>query len=267
MDRMDRASHSLRRVAAGPAAIGRSSRRLTRVGVFLVDVASHVQRNLRPLPDGPETSRRQQAFASFVGANYCAMQGVELQVRGPIPRGPCLLVANHISYLDPFAIMAVAPSLAVAKSEVSSWPLIGELARDVGLLLLDRSDPYSGARVLLRARTLVERGVSVLTFPEGTTTRGEQVLPFKRGMFGLARRLGLAIVPIALRYSDARIAWVGDASFLPHFLRSSSYEQVTATLEFGEALDLQPKQSARALAERARAEIQHMLKSPAQDHR
>jgi len=262
---MDPAASLLPRLAAGPAALGRSSRRLTRTGLFMFDIASHVRKNLRPLPDAPERSRRQQSFAAFVAANYCAMQGVELRVRGPIPRGPCLLVANHLSYLDPFTIMAVVPTLAVAKREVSEWPLIGELARDVGLLLLDRSDPHSGARVLLRTRTLLERGVSVLTFPEGTTTVGGEVLPFKRGMFGLARRCGLPIVPIALRYSDPRIAWVGDASFVPHYLRASGYERVTATLEFAEALHAGPREGAEALAERARALISAMLTLP--DHR
>ncbi len=252
----------LPRLVAGPATLGRSSRRLTRTCMFMVDVGTHVRRRLRPLTDGLETSRRQQGFISFAAENFCSLQGVDLQLSGELPRGPSLLVANHVSYLDPLMIMSVVPSLAIAKQEVASWPVVGDIVRDVGLLLLDRSCAHSGARALLRTKTLLERGVSVLTFPEGTTSEGRDVLPFKRGMFGLARRLGAPLVPIALRYTDDRMAWVGDASFLPHYLRTCGYPRISVSLELGRAVYADPGERPEVLAERIREQVRAMIRTP-----
>lgn len=250
-----------RAVATGAlAAIARSSRRLTRASMFVFDAATYVNTRLRPLDDCAPTSLRRQGYLGFMAENMCAMHGIEVRLRGAVPRGPAILVANHISYLDPLAIMSVVPTLAIAKHEVASWPVLGELARGLDLLLVDRADPHSGARVLLRARTLLDRGASILVFPEGTTTNGGDVLPFKRGMFGLACRFGLPVVPIALDYLDDRVAWVGDASFLPHYLKTSGHPLVGARLEFGEPMFAEPRECAEQFAARVRECLRSRLR-------
>jgi 1-acyl-sn-glycerol-3-phosphate acyltransferase len=193
----------------------------------------------------------------------CSLHGVRIAVAGEVPRvGPAILVANHVSYLDPLLIMSVIPTLAIAKHEVGAWPILGEFARGLDLLLVDRSRAHSGARVLLRAKTLLERGVSILVFPEGTTTCGEQVLPFKRGMFGLAARLGLPVIPIALRYADTRMAWVGDASFLPHYLATTTRDRLDAELEFGAPMHAQRGEAAEQFAARVREAMHRRLCRP-----
>ncbi|MFV8750213.1 lysophospholipid acyltransferase family protein [Nannocystaceae bacterium ST9] len=243
-----------------PAGLGRSSRRLTRASMFVFDAAAHVKARLRPLADSAPSSLRRQGYLAFMAENMCAMHGIEVQLGGRVPRTPAILVANHISYLDPLVIMSAVPTLAIAKHEVARWPVLGELCRGLDMLLVDRSSPHSGARVLLRARTLLERGASILVFPEGTTTRGDDVLPFKRGVFGLARRLGLPVVPIALDYLDEDVAWVDDMLLLPHYFKTSGQPRVGARLEFGAPMFAEPSERAEQFAARVRDRLCSQLR-------
>jgi 1-acyl-sn-glycerol-3-phosphate acyltransferase len=243
----------------GSMALARTSRRTSKTALFLLGAAAHIDRQLLPLPDDREATLRRQRYAAFLAGNVCGLNGFEVRVRGELPREPAILVCNHVGWQDPILIFSVVPSLGVAKHEVGGWPLIGEIAKGLDVMLVDRGSAHSGARVLLRAKTLLERGASVLTFPEGTTTRGEDVLPFRRGMFGLARKTGFPIVPIALRYFDANAAWIGDAAFFPHFLETVARSRTIARLDFGAPIHALPGERAEALAERTRTAVHAML--------
>ncbi|MFO7562885.1 MAG: lysophospholipid acyltransferase family protein [Enhygromyxa sp.] len=252
----------LPRLAAGSAALSRGGRRTSQTALFLLDATAHIKSQLSPLPDARETSLRRQSYAAWLAGRACELNGFEVRVRGQPPRAPAILVCNHVGWQDPILIFKVVPALAIAKHEVGRWPLVGEIARGLDFLLVDRQSPHSGARVLLRAKTLLERGASILTFPEGTTSHGDEVLPFRRGMFGLARHAGVPIVPIALRYLDAGAAWVGDDAFLPHFLRTVARPRTVASLEFGAPIHALLDERPEALAERARAAVRALLRDP-----
>jgi lyso-ornithine lipid O-acyltransferase len=254
------ASPVLAGAMAAPAAVSRTSRRTGKTALFLVDAGAHIKQRLLPLPDGPATTLRRQGYAAFMAGNLCGLNGFEVQVHGELPRGPAILVCNHITWQDPILIFSVAPALPVAKREVGGWPLVGDIARGLDVMLVDRSSPHSGASVLLRARTLLARGASVLTFPEGTTSYGDDILPFHRGMFGLAKLTGVPIVPIALRYHARDVAWVGDDGFFPSFLKTVARTRTVAELEFGSAILAEPDESAAALAERTRGHMRAMLR-------
>jgi 1-acyl-sn-glycerol-3-phosphate acyltransferase len=159
--------------------------------------------------------------------------GAKLRIRGVIPTSPALIVANHVSYVDPLLILSVAPSMPVAKLEAHGWPLVGPALGALGVLFVDRGHAMSGAAVLRRASKILAGGASVLTFPEGTTTDGTTVLPFRQGVFHIARRLGVEVVPALVRYEDPRVSWTGGAAFLPHFLRLSALDSFSAELCFG----------------------------------
>jgi lyso-ornithine lipid O-acyltransferase len=178
---------------------------------------------------------------------------------GEIPRGTALIVANHVSYLDPLAILPVCPAAPVTKGEVLGWPIIGPIARELGAVFVRRSDPMARARVLRRVYELLASGVPVLNFPEGTTTAGDRVEPFWRGTFGVAQRLRVPVVPVAIRYRDRGLAWYGGASFVPHYLGVAARPRVEIELEFGEALATRTGESPEAMAARARNLIAHML--------
>jgi 1-acyl-sn-glycerol-3-phosphate acyltransferase len=265
----------LPRLSWGPARWTRASRRTSRTALLLVDAVTHIKTQLAQLPDGPNATLRRQAYGAFVAENVCAINGFDVRVSGPRPCAPAILVCNHVSWQDPLLIGSVVPSLAIAKIEVAAWPLIGELARGLDGMFVDRDSAHSGARVLLRAKTLLERGASVLTFPEGTTTIGDDVLPLRRGMFGLARLTGIPITPLALTYVDADASWVGDETFFPSFYRTVARPCTVAFLDFG--MPIVPRadeklgqgrpspedESAHALAERARTAIRSLLRARA----
>ncbi|HEY6879865.1 MAG TPA: lysophospholipid acyltransferase family protein [Polyangiales bacterium] len=211
--------------------VTRTGSRAAKIGAFAFEVWS------RGIVDGGARTPTERARElSWVAENMVALHGVRPSVRGVIPTQPSLLVANHMSYFDPVVLSSLLPLTAVAKHEVGSWPLIGEQCKRFGVLWYERDNALSGARVLREAMRCLERGVSVLVFPEGTTTEGESVLPFKRGSFGAAQLAGVPIVPVALRYEHRGAAWVGDQAFLTHYVRAVSKRYTRVSVEFLPAL-------------------------------
>ena len=155
------------------------------------------------------------------------INGTKMIVTGELPSKPCMVVSNHLGYLDPVILTALIPSAPIAKSEVRKWPIVGRAADEAGVLFVNRESAHSGATTLRKAIRTIQEGGSVLVFPEGTTTSGDQVLPFKRGIFGAAKIAGCDIVPVAIKFADVKNCWVGDDPFLPHYMRLISQpEQV-----------------------------------------
>ena len=187
------------------------------------------------------------------------LHGVEVQVDGPVPLGPVVLASNHVSWLDPIVVAATVPCVPVSKIDVSGWPVVGGLVSELGVLFVDRGDPGSGARVLRGAERALAAGLPVLNFPEGTTTTGEKVLPFRRGLFGLARRCGVPVIPVALSYEPSRLAWVGDATFLPHYLRLAGDRRGRVRLRSGDPVRPADHGSPADLAFGVRARIVDLL--------
>ena len=229
--------------------------RAARVGAFALESWSRLS-----LGKVRSSSRRECAQElSWLAENLCALHGVRARVRGAVPSGPCVLVANHLSYFDPVVLAAQTPLAAIAKRDVADWPLVGKACQKLGVSFVERGDAHSGARVLREALRALEEGVSMLVFPEGTTTRGEQVLPFKRGIFGVAQRAGVPIVPVALRYEREDVAWVGDETFLPHYVRTMAHVCTRVSVEYLAPLPRDRGQSANGLAELARRTIARAL--------
>lgn len=184
----------------------------------------------------------------------CRLHDVEPDVRGRFPREPVIYVSNHLGYLDPIVICSLVPCAPIAKVEVASWPLVGALTRHTNIIFVRRGDAASGARALRLATRRLEAGVSVLNFPEGTTTRGE-LLAFRRGVFGIARRLGVAIVPLALSFESAELCWVDDDSLVSHYARSLLGRAHRVHVEVGPPLYARAHETPAELAARARAWI------------
>ncbi|MCA9688841.1 MAG: lysophospholipid acyltransferase family protein [Nannocystaceae bacterium] len=206
----------------------------------------------------PHRTSRYHAQARILAGyarRFCQRHGVEIDVSGAPPSRPSVLVANHLGYLDPLVLVATGPCLAIAKREVSSWPMVGTGLDRLGLLFVERGRPHSGARVLLRALAMLRGGVSILNFPEGTTTDGRGVLEFRRGIFGLARLADVPVVPIRFAVEDPTVCWIGEDTFLPHFLDLSRKARVRVSVRYGPPLAPGDFASASALAAAARAQI------------
>jgi len=156
-----------------------------------------------------------------------AILGLRLRVSGAPMRGQGAMVANHASWLDIFALNARASVYFVAKAEVAGWAGIGWLARATGTVFIRRDRREAMAQVgLLRER--LAHGHRLLFFPEGTSTDGRRVLPFKPTLFAAflsPDQPELEIQPVSVVYRDPDGAsprfygWWGDMEFGPHLLR------------------------------------------------
>lgn len=184
---------------------------------------------------------------------------LQVTVRGEIPRTAALVVANHVSYLDPLAILPVCPALPVAKGEVVGWPIVGPIGGALGTVFVQRDAPMARARALRRIHDLLAGGVSILNFAEGTTTKGTGVAPFWRGGFGIAKRLGIPVVPVALRYRDPEMAWCDGATFFPHYLRTAGQRAIDVAVVFGSPMHPRTGEAPEAMAARTRGVISQLL--------
>lgn len=142
--------------------------------------------------------------------------------------GPGAIVVNHSSWLDIFVLNAVKRIYFVSKADVARWPGIGWLARATGTVFINRSRTQAAAQAaVLRAR--LQAGHKLLFFPEGTSSDGQRVLPFKTSLFAAFFAEGLhdtlSVQAVSARYRSPRgqdprfYGWWGDMDFGPHLLR------------------------------------------------
>jgi 1-acyl-sn-glycerol-3-phosphate acyltransferase len=141
-------------------------------------------------------------FLRFVGVAISkAFPPWRLRVEGRWPegKGPFVVLANHQSILDILLLSRLPREMKwVAKEELFRIPWVGWMLRMSGDIPIRRGDAESGGEALGRARTYLERGMSVMIFPEGTRSKTGQLLPFKSGAFRLALETGIPILPIAV---------------------------------------------------------------------
>ena len=141
---------------------------------------------------------------------------LDVRVHGAPSTTPRIYVSNHRSYLDIPVLSGVLGTSFVSRADVATWPLVGAAAKAVGTVFVNRADPYARAHAARRLMRHVGK-LSVVVFPEGTTTRERFPGPFHPGFFDLACRLETAIVPVTIRYSQRRAYWTDDIT-LPHHL-------------------------------------------------
>jgi 1-acyl-sn-glycerol-3-phosphate acyltransferase len=248
---------ALRAVATAVPAAARAGGRLARVGVEAAGAAVALRRLSRTAPDA--TGRERALFTRDLFARVAALHGIEVRAEGALPLGPALLASNHVSYLDPIVAGSLVPCVPISKLDVSSWPVVGGFARDLGVLFVERGNGRSGARVIRAAARVLAGGVSILNFPEGTTTAGDRVLRFREGLFGVAWSAGIPVVPVAISYAPSDLAWIGAQTFVPHYLRLAGIERAGAVVRFGAPLDPRAHGTAASLAGAARARVAGML--------
>jgi 1-acyl-sn-glycerol-3-phosphate acyltransferase len=128
--------------------------------------------------------------------------GVDFQIErtAPLPDGPAIYAANHASAIDIWAAVAAIPRGVrfVAKSEMFRWPVFGWYMTVGGHVPVDRRDHARAVASLAKAAVRVRNGTSLIVFPEGTRSREESLLPFKKGAFAIALKTGLPIVPVSI---------------------------------------------------------------------
>lgn len=209
--------------------IGAHVRAALKVSALLGVVALSVPVYLAAYPFG----RRARRLTSYPFFRCCVlMSSVQVQRDGcQIGGNGTLYVANHVSYLDIPVLAVLADGMFVAKSEVRSWPLIGFLAQ-IGrtVFVSRRAAKVSSER--LRIAALLAGGESIFLFPEGSSSVGAGVLPFRPGLMSAAHLdpgLTINVQPVSIAYGPATqtgqgltaterdaFAWYGDMELAPH---------------------------------------------------
>ena len=144
-------------------------------------------------------------------------------------------VANHISWIDIWAIKQAFPVNFVAKSEVRDWPVIGWLAQRVGTLFIERARRHDTGRTASSMEEGLRQNACLCLFPEGTTTDGTELKPFKTGLLQSAINTESTVWPVALRYPRAdggintAIAYDGDTTLLESMLAVLKQREIFTT--------------------------------------
>ena len=162
---------------------------------------------------------------------------IETQFDGNIPSSG-LLVCNHLSYLDILVLAALAPCVFVAKQEVKYWPVFGWFAKLAGTVFVHRDRRAQAGRTVDEIETALQIGALVVLFPEGTSSDGQTVLPFKSSLLEPAVRqahpLSAGLIQYALGDGDAgeEVCYWKDMTLVPHLINLCSKRTVQASVHF-----------------------------------
>ena len=191
---------------------------------------------------------RQFIFRSWA-RTFARISGMKIEIMGEPPCPPFFLVSNHLSYTDIPALRAVTEGVFVAKGEIESWFLAGKIVGDIGGIFINRSNrrdiPRAGAEIIKK----LNEGEGVIVFPEGTSTKGETVLPFNSSFLEFAARTDLPVSYASITYKTPEgepkasevVCWWEDISFPAHLFRLFKLREFTAIINFGDAPIQNPK--------------------------
>ncbi|NRQ40233.1 1-acyl-sn-glycerol-3-phosphate acyltransferase, partial [Nonomuraea sp. NN258] len=148
-----------------------------------------------------------------------------------------LVVANHISWLDPLVLAAAVPSRPLAKREIGRWPLVRTLAAGAGAIFIDRARLRALPEAVATVAAALRAGDTVIAFPEGTTWCGRGMGEFRPAVFQAAIDAGAAVHPATLRYQEdgvtsTRACYVGDDSLSASLLRVAATRRLVVEVTF-----------------------------------
>ena len=158
------------------------------------------------------------------------------------PNPPFFLISNHLSYIDVVPLWYFLDGTFIAKSEVASWPFFGWGTRTLGVLFINRKFQSDVRRMNNRIAETISNSQGIILFPEGTSSKGERILPFNSSLlnYPAEKEIPASSVAISYRTSDAdrpawsHVCWWGDMAFLPHFWELLKIKQVDVTVRFGD---------------------------------
>lgn len=246
-----------------PARIARVLRLLTHLGRI---------RAAASLVGGRLDRQRDFALRRRYASHLLATLGIELVVEGDPPAydEPVLVVANHTSWVDPYALNCVTAARFVAKSEVAAWPVIGPSAQRFGSFFIERGSCRSAARVKDQLARALRSRDPVGVFPEATTTDGSRLLRFYPAMFQAAIDARAMVQPVAVRYLDAggqptnAADFIGEMTIADSLRRMLRLRKIIVELTFCPPLYSRGR-TRRELAARAHGLIAEALQLPHED--
>ena len=172
---------------------------------------------------------------SRLNRNYTLLLRLILNIRvtvtgdeGQLERGGYVIIANHVGYVDGIVLGSIFPILFVSKREVKSWPIVGQWNVLCGAIFINRQRKVQVASLIRQMTRKLKQEANLLLFPEGTSTNGEEMLPFQTVPFAAPLRNRSIIVPVTVTYKTIddqpvttanrdSVYWYGDMEFVTHF--------------------------------------------------
>ncbi len=211
----------------------------------------------------PRTPREGAEWLHRFCARVMTAFGVTLSVEGEFPeRGA--LITDHSSYLDIVSLAALKPVVFFSKAELEHAPIVGFLAKSAGTVFVERGAGGSSVRARTGLKSAAEARVPVVFYPEGTTTNGTYLLPFRSGLLGEALAAEEPVTAAHIRYTldvdngpgvsvEDDVCYWGDVSLLSHVLKFVGLRGVHVWVKIAPA---PIKFSAEALADRKVAAVE-----------
>ena len=210
----------------------------------------------------------------------CGIIGITVTVRGtPFKDGPCLIASNHNSYLDIPVLGSVIPLSFVAKKEVAAWPFFGTLARLQETVFVDRERRTKAVHTANEIHDRIAGGDTLVLFPEGTSSDGNRVLPFKSALMGVAQMAvgsgddakPVNVQPVSITYTKLcgmpmgrqfrpYFAWYGDMDLGPHLWEAFGLGPFEVIVEFHETVTLGAQGNRKRLAAYCEAQASEGMK-------
>ncbi len=170
----------------------------------------------------------------------------QIRISGALPETPGLIAANHVSWIDIFAMNALTPVAFVSKDDVIHWPIIGTLARHNETIFLRRGSRGHAHTIGKDMANRLAAGSWLALFPEGTTTDGTHLHPFHAALLQPAIDANVPVTPVALSYEDIQgnrsllPAYAGETSLWECFCAILSARQLVVRLQIGTPVTIEP---------------------------
>lgn len=208
----------------------------------------------------------------------CSLLGVRIHEVGERSKASeMLILSNHVSWLDISVLSALAPVVFVSKSEVANWPIFGILAKLQRTVFIERERRHKTGEAAGAMAERLRGGDAVVLFPEGTSSDGIRILPFRSALVGAVHHtIGdathhdrVAVQPVSIAYVRFggipvgralrdKVAWYGETDLVPHFLGILSAGAVDVVVSWGEAVAYDVSTNRKHITRDAEAAVRRM---------
>ncbi len=215
-------------------------------------------------------------FIRFFGRIFIFLLGIRVKISGKLDvlflRG-AFLVSNHLGYLDGIILTSIFPLVFVARADLRTWPVFGFFSFLSNTIFVNRTNPGNIRNEIARIQSFLKDRVNVVLFPEGTSTDGMRMNPFKSSFFEAPLQAQASILPIAITYrylddvlvdetNKDHLYWYGDMRFFPHFFRLFQHKSIDVTVDVAEPIAYEENvQTRKDVCNLVRKSIQESLQA------
>jgi lyso-ornithine lipid O-acyltransferase len=202
-----------------------------------------------------------RCFPHHYHKRLCKVLGLRVTAKGYIPSSPCLIVTNHVSWLDIPCVSSVLPVSFIARHDMVEWPLFGQMAKLQRTVLVDRSRRIKTGKTRDDIVSRLRSGDTLVLFPEGTSHDGLNVLDFKSSFFAAVEDAGVPVIPATLAYHShfglpmtrrerPFVAWYGDMDLPQHLWDFVQRGPIDVTIHFHAPLTTSDRKTLAKTAEK-----------------